>query len=88
MESWFSFMQLQQAAVSSRRQTVQLVLTPLVIVVMDKLLNCCRKLLIGFEMVEVVHLTLQDTPEALHRTIVNTSTNTGHTLGIIILPIV
>ena len=47
---------------------------------MDKLLNCCRKLLIGFEMVEVVHLTFQDAPEALHGTGINTSANTGHTL--------
>ena len=55
-------------------------LTPLVIVVMDKLLNSSHELLIGFEMVEVVHLTFQDAPEALHGPIINTSANTGHTL--------
>ena len=83
LQKWspgFHLCSFQQAAVSSRRQTVQLVLTPLVIVVMDKLLNSSHELLIGFEMVEVVHLTFQDAPEALHRAIVNTSTNTGHTL--------
>ena len=31
-------------------------------------------------MVEIIHFTLQNAPEALHRTIVNTSANTGHTL--------
>ena len=41
-------------------------MTPLVIVVMDKLLNSSHELLIGFEMVEVVHPTFQDAPEALH----------------------
>ena len=55
-------------------------LTPLVVVVMDKLSYCINKLLIGFKMVEIIHFTLQDAPESLHRAIVNTSTNTGHTL--------
>ena len=47
---------------------------------MDKLLNSSHELLIGFEMVEEVHLTFQDAPEALHGTVINTSANTGHTL--------
>lgn len=55
-------------------------LTPLVVVVMDKLSYCIHKLLIGFKMGEIIHFTLQDAPEALHRAIVNTSANTGHTL--------
>ena len=49
-------------------------LTPLVIAVMDELLNSSH------EMVEVVHLTFQDAPEALYGPVINTSANTGHTL--------
>ena len=55
-------------------------LPPLVVVIMDKLLNGFYKFLIGFKMVEIIHLTLQDAPETLHWAIVNTSANTRHTL--------
>ena len=55
-------------------------LTPLVVVVMNELSYRIHKLFIGFKMVEIIHFTLQDAPEALHRAIVNTSANTGHTL--------
>ena len=55
-------------------------LTPLVVVVINKLSYCIHKRFIGFKMVEIIHFTLQDAPETLHRTIVNASANTGHTL--------
>ena len=55
-------------------------LTPLVVVVMDKLSYCINKLLIGFKMVEIIHFTLQDAPESLHRAIVNAVGYTRHTL--------
>ena len=55
-------------------------LTPLIVVVMNELSYRIHKLFVGFKMVEVVHLAFQDAPEALHRAIVNTSANTGHTL--------
>ena len=55
-------------------------LTPLVVVVMNELTYRIHKLFIGFKMVEIIHFTLQNAPEALHRTIVNASANTRHAL--------
>lgn len=66
MRSWFSLCCLQQTAVGCRWQTIQLVLTPLMVIVVDKLLNRSCQLFVGIKAIEVVHLTLQDTPEALH----------------------
>ena len=48
---------------------MRLVLTPLVVVEMDKPLNCGIKFIISLKMIETVHLMLQDTAETLHRTI-------------------
>ena len=55
-------------------------LTPLVVVVMDELLNSTGQFLVGIKVIEIVHLTLQNTPESLHRAIINAAANSRHTL--------
>ena len=80
MRSWFSLCCLQQTAVGCRWQTIQLVLTPLMVIVVDKLLNRSCQLFVGIKAIEVVHLTLQNTPEALHRAVVDASAHSGHAL--------
>ena len=55
-------------------------LTPLVVVVIDKCFNCGNQLIIGCELVEIVHLTFQNPLEAFHWAVINTSADTGHTL--------
>ena len=60
-------------------------LTPLVVVVMDKLFYCINKLLVGFKVVEIIHLALQDAPETFHGTVVDASANSGHALLHILL---
>jgi hypothetical protein len=46
---------------------------------MDKLLDSSHKFLVGIKAAEIVHLTLQNAPEAFHRPVIDTSTNPGHT---------
>ena len=65
MRSWFLLGSFQQAAVSSRWQTIQFVLTPLVVVVMDELFHSSRQFLVGFKLVEIVHFAFQDAPKSL-----------------------
>ena len=55
-------------------------LTALVVVVIDELFNCRYEFLVSIKRIEVVHLTFQNAPEAFHRTIIDATTNTGHTL--------
>ena len=47
---------------------------------MDKLLDGIHEFLVVVKVVEIVHLTLLDAPEALHRTVIDTSSHPGHTL--------
>ena len=50
------------------------------VIEMDELLDSSHELFVGFKSVEIVHLTFQDAPEALHRAVIDTSANPGHTL--------
>lgn len=80
MRSWIFLGSLQKTAVCSWWQTVQLVLTPVVVVVMDKLFNCSNQRFVGFKPVEIIHLAFQNVPEAFHWAVINAVTNSGHTL--------
>ena len=53
---------------------------PLVVVVIDELFHGGYQFFISFKIVEIVHLTFQNAPEALHRAIINASTYSGHAL--------
>ena len=47
---------------------------------MDKLDDGFLKFMIGMKMAQIVHFALEDSPEAFHGPIVDTSTNTRHSL--------
>lgn len=47
MRSWFDLGSLYQAPVGCRWQAIQHVLTPLIVIVVDKLFNSSRKLFVG-----------------------------------------
>ena len=80
MESWFLLCSFQQTAVAGWWQAIQSVLAPLGVVVVDELLDRCYKLLVGFKLVQIIHLALQDAPEALHGTVVDASADSRHAL--------
>ena len=63
-----------------RRQDAQITLDTSCVVIANILLDHLNKLVLAGEPSAVIAFPFQDAPEALHRTIVNTSTNTGHTL--------
>jgi len=48
---------------------------------MDKLDDGFLKFMIGMKMAQIVHFALEDSPEAFHGPIVDTSTNTRHALN-------
>ena len=58
----------------------QTVLVTAVVVVINVIFNGGNQLFPAGECLSVIAFTFQDSPEALHRTIVNTAANTGHTL--------
>ena len=58
----------------------QTVLVTAVVVVINVIFNGGKQLFPAGECLSVIAFTFQDSPEALHRAIVNTAANTGHTL--------
>ena len=58
----------------------QTVLVTAVVVVINVIFNSGNQLFPAGECLSVIAFTFQDSPEALHRAIVNTAANTGHTL--------
>ena len=50
------------------------------VIVVDKLFNSSHQLLVDIKAIEIIHPTLQDTPEAFHRAVVDTSSHSGHAL--------
>ena len=58
----------------------QTVLVTAVVVVINVIFNGGNQLFPAGECLSVIAFTFQDSPEALHRAIVNTAANTGHTL--------
>ena len=63
-----------------RRQDTQIALHPPGVVVMDIVLDRLNKLPLTGEPPAVIAFPLQNAPEALHRTVINTMRHTGHTL--------
>ena len=63
-----------------RRQHAQFTLHPSGVVIMDIGLNHLHKLVLAGKPSAIIAFLLQNAPEALHRAIVNTSANAGHTL--------
>ena len=55
-------------------------LASLGVVVVNELVDRCHKLFVGLKVVQIIHLALQDAPEAFRRTVVNTSADSGHAL--------
>ena len=62
------------------RNNTQITLHALGIVIVNIIPNLLNKLLLGSKPLTVISLTLQNAPEAIHRSIVNTVGYTRHTL--------
>ena len=63
-----------------RRQDAQIALDTSRVVIANILLDHLDKLVLTGETPAVIAFPLQNTPEALHRTVINTMRHTGHTL--------
>ena len=63
-----------------RRQDAKVSLYPTGVVVTDVALDHLDQVLLAGKTPAIIALPLQDTPEALHRTVVNAVRQTGHTL--------
>lgn len=77
---WFLCSIFEQLTVGHRRQFVQPLLSAFIVVEMDVIFYCRGKAIIILEFSKIVHLAFQDSPEALHRAIVDTVPSAGHTL--------
>ena len=64
-----------------RSQDSEATLVPLIIVVVYVVFNHCYELITAGEALAVIPFSLQDPPEAFHRTIVDTLGYSGHTLS-------
>ena len=63
-----------------RRNNTQIALHPLSVVIVNVIPNHLNKFLLGSKSFAVIFLALQNTPEALHRAIVNATGYTRHAL--------
>jgi len=81
MELIFLCSVFQNRTIGHWSQYIELPLPAFIIVSMYKLAYGFLELVIGMKLAQVVHFALEDSPEAFHGTIVDASTNTGHTLN-------
>ena len=63
-----------------RRHAAKALLVPLGIIEMDIFFDGGSQCLLARKFSQIVHLGFQNSPESFHRTIVNTPSNSGHTL--------
>ena len=63
-----------------RRHAFEPELVASVVVEIEVALNSGNQFLAGSKLLEVVHFGFQNSPEAFHGTVVDTSADTGHTL--------